>query len=392
MRIKKFQLFAIVAATLLVALVVLAGCAQQAAPPATTPATPTATPKPTSTPSSTPSPAPVPSPTPTPTPSPTPTSSPAAKTYTLKLTTYTVQTHAISQTIQHCIDLTKEKSGGRLIIEPFYGGILYKSGQEIPPVNARAVDMCYAYMGYYPEITPSTMICETAFCPPRSSAATFKAFIEGGIDKMLNEEIGKNSNTLSVAWFFTHTGDFANNKVLIKKPGDAKGLKIRSPAPVYSKWIEMMGASPVSLTASDMYMGLKLGVIDGTIAPHSGYVPYKYGEVCDYYSMIVATENANCILMNKDSYASLPPDLQKVMQDAWLMEFGQYYAAENDKLQKQIREAMKKDMTESIEFTADDVKVWTDAYRKPLLDWLVTTGKANPDIVSKALAIFDKYK
>jgi TRAP-type C4-dicarboxylate transport system substrate-binding protein len=67
----------------------------------------------------------------------------------------------------------------------------------------------------------------------------------------------------------------------------------------------------------DTYDAIARGVVDGTVAPYEGLEQWKLGEVCkntiENYS--IAYSAAGFVVMNKAKWASLPPDVQKIIQE-----------------------------------------------------------------------------
>ncbi|WP_265090011.1 TRAP transporter substrate-binding protein DctP [Psychrobacter proteolyticus] len=76
-----------------------------------------------------------------------------------------------------------------------------------------------------------------------------------------------------------------------------------------------MGAAPVGLPATDIYTSLQRGVIDGLSLPWDGVPIFRVNELVKNHTNIPLYSSSVVINMNKEKYDSLPPDLQKVIDD-----------------------------------------------------------------------------
>lgn len=109
--------------------------------------------------------------------------------------------------------------------------------------------------------------------------------------------------------------------LLTKKPinsvEDFKGLKLRAPG-AYGKFVRNLGASPVSMTWSEIYTGLATGVIDGSIG--SNLIDHRDGnhaEVAKYmYRLPLAGAQVLPVVVNKRAWDKLPDDLKAIVKAA----------------------------------------------------------------------------
>ncbi len=109
--------------------------------------------------------------------------------------------------------------------------------------------------------------------------------------------------------------------LLTKKPiktvEDFKGLKLRAPG-AYGKFVSNLGASPVSMTWSEIYTGLATGVIDGSIG--SNLIDHRDGnhvEVAKHmYRLPLAGAQVLPVIVNQKAWNKLPDDLKAIVKAA----------------------------------------------------------------------------
>ena len=95
---------------------------------------------------------------------------------------------------------------------------------------------------------------------------------------------------------------------------DFKGLKVRTAAGLLSQTITSIGATGVTIGGGEVYMSLDRGVIDAAISAVDNATERKYDEVIKYVVKASFTEGAFVLLLNKETWNSLPPDLQKIVE------------------------------------------------------------------------------
>jgi TRAP-type transport system periplasmic protein len=139
-----------------------------------------------------------------------------------------------------------------------------------------------------------------------------------------------------IAWELFYNGnlkEFDKYKVLAFDPSDAfttllrkkkitrlddfKGLKIRTPSAMLGGLMTAFGATPISMPASEVYMAMDRGVIDGYVSSFTSMISRKMYEVGSY----VIGSPRLCsgvipILMSRKVWNSLPRDAQEGIEDA----------------------------------------------------------------------------
>jgi TRAP-type C4-dicarboxylate transport system substrate-binding protein len=95
-----------------------------------------------------------------------------------------------------------------------------------------------------------------------------------------------------------------------------KGMKIRCTG-LSSKLAQYLGAVPVAMAQGQAYEALQKGVVEGTLCPIEVLKGWKQGEVIDYVieSESLGYSTAMFVVMNKQKYESLPPDIKKVFDE-----------------------------------------------------------------------------
>ena len=125
---------------------------------------------------------------------------------------------------------------------------------------------------------------------------------------------------------------FANKRVT--DMDELKGLKVRAPTRIGTKFLAAIGAAPVQMPVPQVTESLSKGVIDGAMVPWEVAPALKLQEVTKYHLDTAPgtprmSNSIFVIAMNEAKYASLPPDLRKVIDEntglEWSKQIGRVF-------------------------------------------------------------------
>lgn len=140
--------------------------------------------------------------------------------------------------------------------------------------------------------------------------------VEGAIlDKVLRPAAKKKGYRILALW---ENGfrNITNNVRPINKPGDLKGIKLRTPKGAWRvKMFKSYGANPTPMSFSDVFTALKTGVIDGQENPYAQIWSGKFQEVQKYLSITGHVYTPAYVLVSDKHFSKLPPDVQKILEE-----------------------------------------------------------------------------
>lgn len=99
---------------------------------------------------------------------------------------------------------------------------------------------------------------------------------------------------------------------------ELKGLKVRAPTRIGTKFLAALGAVPVQMPVPQVTESLSKGVIDGAMVPWEVAPALKLQEVTRYHTDTAAglprmSNSIFVVAMNEAKYNSLPADIKKVL-------------------------------------------------------------------------------
>jgi TRAP-type transport system periplasmic protein len=240
--------------------------------------------------------------------------------YKLSYSIFFPPTHIQCITAQAWADEVKKRSNGRIDITVYPGGTLTPAPQCYEGVVNGISDIgmsCFAYTrGRFP-------LLEGLDLPvgyPDGLTATRVA--NRLIKKYMPAEIGD----VQLLYVHAHGPGILASKKAVKTLEDMKGLKTRATG-LSSKIVESLGGTPIGMSQPETYEALQKGVVDATFCPIETLKGWKQGEVINSVtnSQGIGYTTAMFVVMNKNSWAKLPADLQKIITDVsavWIDKHG----------------------------------------------------------------------
>ena len=114
----------------------------------------------------------------------------------------------------------------------------------------------------------------------------------------------------------TQPGVLLTAKTPVHKVADMKGMRVRFASVTIKSFIAALGATPIGIPPSGIADALQKGTVDGVFTDYGGaHTAFRLGGLVKYSTDIYAYVSSFGVVMNPASYAKLPPDLQKLIDD-----------------------------------------------------------------------------
>lgn len=209
----------------------------------------------------------------------------------------------------------EEASGGRIAFEIYPGMALGGTPpQLLDQLKEGVADVVWTLPGYTPGQFPRTEVFELPGIHLSDARATNLA-IQDLMEILLPDYVGIHPLLVHV-----HAGNALHfREGTATTLADFEGLTLRSPSRTGVWMIEEMGAVPVAMPLPAVPQALKDGTLDAGMFPFEVTIPLGVADLTS--SSVEMHDGARfgtstfLLAMNIDSYNSLPPDLQKVVDD-----------------------------------------------------------------------------
>lgn len=279
-------------------------------------------------------------------------------------------THVQTIAAREWADEIARRSGGRVDIRIFPGGVLTKADQCYAGVVDGISDLgmsCFAYTrGRFP-------LLEGLDLPvgyPDGLSAT----------RIANDMVRRYAPLREVSdthllYVHAHGPGVLASRTPIRSLADLRGCTVRATG-LSAKIVESLGANAIGMAQSDTYEALQKGVVNATFCPVETLKGWKQGEVIQYVTdtPAIGYTTTMFVTMNLERWNALPDDIKKIFEevsDEWLDRHGQAWNEADAAAREMLAELGK----ETSELPAEETAVWRGKI-EPVLDQFAKAAEA----------------
>lgn len=288
----------------------------------------------------------------------------------------------------------ESQSGGRLAIEIYptmqLGG---RAPQLFDQVRDGVVDMVWTLPGYTPGRFPKLEVFELPFVP--GSARATSAAAQEYYETHARNELA------SVHPILVHAhapGTLHMKNARIRSLEDIQDVKVRAPTRILNDTLDILGASPVGMPVPQVPEAISKGVIQGAALPYEVTRSLRMHELTDSHTEFHGERGLYTavflFLMNKQSYDSLPSDLQQVIDDNSGLDLALEIGATWDDAEEPGRQAAREEGDAFDIIEGEELKRWQEATQPVIEDWVAERNAAGDDgeaLLSAARELIESY-
>ncbi len=284
-------------------------------------------------------------------------------------------------------DEVEERTDGELTINTFPGGSLLGAKEMMDGVIQGQADIGCLCMAYQPG---RFKITNALSLPLRIPNALVASQVLLDLYNKYDPEAFKKVKVLTM---FTTAPSNIMSKKPVRNLDDLQGLDLRASggaAQILKEW----GANQVGMPMSETPEALQKGVVQGLFSSLEVMKDFKYAEICKYITMTKTVVYPFSVVMNKDSWNSLSPDVQKVMnelcreQSKWT---GNYM---DQHVQDSIKWSKEEENVEVIHLSQKQLDKWNRLLKPITKKWIEKAneqGLPGKEIVTDIKAMSQKY-
>ncbi len=207
-----------------------------------------------------------------------------------------------------------EKTNGAVQVEIFPAGQLGNDSKVLEGIKLGTIDMGMTGNPFFSAFAPEMNVLDLPYLF-RDYDHAYKV-VDGPIGAEILRAVEKNGlkglGTLEIGF-----RNLTNSKHPVKTPEDMKGLKIRTtPNPAHMQAFRLLGANPVPMPFTEVYLALKTGTVDGQENPITLIEAMKFYEAQKYISLTQHAYTVSNVVMNLQKYQELKPEYQKALHEA----------------------------------------------------------------------------
>lgn len=222
--------------------------------------------------------------------------------------------HPVVMGAEKFAEIVAAKSGGKMKINLFPGGVLGGDQQTVSALQGGTIEMTMLNSGILASQVKDFEVFDFPFIFANAKEAD--AVVDGPLGRKLHAKLAE-KGIVGLDFFELGFRNITNNKRAINKVEDLDGLKLRVIANAINvDWVKAVGANPTPMAFPEVYAALEAKAIDGQENPLSVILSNKFAEVQKHLVLSNHQYNPQSLIISKKVWDTLSPAEQKILQDA----------------------------------------------------------------------------
>jgi TRAP-type transport system periplasmic protein len=238
----------------------------------------------------------------------------ASPTHSLKLAFADTQSHPIYEVLKRFSEDVKNRTSGAIDIQVFSIGQLGSGTNIMTGLQTGIIDFCAHTSGFIDTIFPQFQVVDLPFLFP--DAPTAERVLDGAIGRRLLDMMpSKGIYGLGYGHWGWRVVSTVNRK--IAEPEAIRGLKVRvQPGAIFAGTFRALGASPIAIDLTEVYLALSQHVIDAVETPMISVAATKHDEVVNTINKTNHVYNVGVLMASKAKFDALPAEAREAIRAA----------------------------------------------------------------------------
>jgi len=233
---------------------------------------------------------------------------------TLKLGLQNPKGHPAVMGAEKFAEIVATKSGGKIKVNLFPGGVLGGDAQTVSAVQGGTIEMTVLNSGILSAQVKEFAIYDFPFLFANSREVD--AVVDGPFGSGLHAKLA-DRGIIGLAYWELGFRNLTNSKRPIRKVEDIAGLKLRViPSPINIDWVKALDANPTPLAFPELYAALEQRAVDGQENPVSVILANKFAEVQKYLALTNHQYNPQSVIVSKKLWDGMSATERQILQSA----------------------------------------------------------------------------
>jgi TRAP-type transport system periplasmic protein len=261
-------------------------------------------------------------------------------------------------------EIVAAKSGGKMKVNLFPGGVLGGDAQTVSALQGGTVEMTALNSGILASQVKDFTVFDFPFMFANAKEAD--AVVDGPFGQKMHAKLA-DKGIVGLAYWELGFRNISNSKRAINKVEDLEGLKLRViPNAINVDWVKAVGGNPTPMAFPEVYAGLESKAIDGQENPFSVILANKFFEVQKFLVVSNHQYNPQSLIVSKKVWDTLSAAEKKILQDAAVEAAAFQRKTNRDLAAGQLDQLKKNGMTVTELSAAEQAKL-RDKF-KPVID------------------------
>jgi TRAP-type transport system periplasmic protein len=232
----------------------------------------------------------------------------------IRFATQNPKGHPITSGMERFAEIVTAKSGGKIKVGLFPGGVLGGDAPNVSALQGGTIDMVVLNAGILASQAKEFAVFDFPFMFGNAQEAD--AVVDGPFGKMMLGKLSE-KGIQGLAYWELGFRTMTNSRRAVTKVDDIAGLKLRViPNAINVDWVKALGANPTPMAFPEVYNALDQKAIDGQENPFTVINANKFYEVQKFVTITNHQYNPQAVIMSKKLWDSLSGDERKLMGDA----------------------------------------------------------------------------
>ena len=291
---------------------------------------------------------------------------------TIKFATQNPKGHPLVMGMEKFADIVKTKSGGKIKVNLFPGGVLGGDAPNVSALQGGTLEMVTMNSGILASQVKEFAIFDFPFLFNNGKEAD--AVVDGPFGKKMHARLSE-KGIVGLTYWELGFRNMTNSKRPINTVEDFAGLKIRViPNPINLDWVRALGANPTPMAFPEVYAALESKALDGQENPYSVIAANKMYEVQKHLTVTNHVYNPQSVIISKKFWDTLSSEEKKVIGDA-AVEAGKYQRQVAREAAGTAVEGLKKAGMQVTALPAAELDKLRDKMRPVIAKYAVAVGQ-----------------
>ncbi len=202
----------------------------------------------------------------------------------------------------------EKRTGGKVKVQTFPGGTLLPAKNIFDGVISGLADIGNFATSYQPGRFPVSEAVDLPIGFTSSRVASLTLY------DLIVKYKPKEFEKVKVLTMFTCPPTNFMTKTPVKSLADIKGMELRVPG-TSAEVVKRLGGVPVAMPQSDTPEAIQKGVVKGMVSSMEILLDFKFAAYTPYATIADLPVVSFAVVMNRQKWDSLPPDVKKVLDD-----------------------------------------------------------------------------
>ena len=294
-----------------------------------------------------------------------------AETVTLRAAHTSAASEPFQIGLQKFADSVEKASNGSIKVEIFPNAQLGDESSVLKSMQSGGIALSPVSNSPLAEFVPELHLFDLPFLF-RDREQTYKV-VDGPIGRGF-EKNAEAKGLILLGFFEAGIRNVLNSVKPINTLDDFKSMKVRViPSGINLDTFRALGANPVPIQYSQLYVALQNKTVDAAEAANSNYEAKKFYEVAPHYALVEWQILLAPLVMSKRVYDGLTPQQQEAVRAAAKAAI----ATEREAYMASDDVSMKALLAAGVKVTKPDRKPWIEAVKPVMTKWAPTVGEKN---------------